>query len=60
MAVPENEISFQQYRNAIRVVLEKFEIPENVNNKTARKYTQLMEEAEDEDYSIYNVAVGVK
>ncbi|MFB6200240.1 MAG: hypothetical protein ABEJ83_05125, partial [Candidatus Nanohaloarchaea archaeon] len=40
--------------------LSRLEVPGNANEETAVKYRELLEDAEDEDYEIYNVAVGVK
>ena len=60
VAVSEEEVSFDEYRDAIGVVLERFEVPENVNEQTAEKYRELLEDAEGEEYRVYNVAVGVK
>ncbi|MFB6209170.1 MAG: hypothetical protein ABEJ56_03455 [Candidatus Nanohaloarchaea archaeon] len=60
VAVDEKEISFQQYRRAIGVVLQPFEVPEHMSKNNTEEYREVLEEAEKKPYTIYNVAVGVK
>jgi len=60
VAVPEEEIGFQEYKEAVGVILERFKVPEHMSKNNTEEYREVLEEAERESYSIYNVAVGVK
>jgi hypothetical protein len=60
VAVPEEEIGFQEYKEAVGVVLERFQVPEHMSKNNTEKYREVLREAQGRDYQIYDVAVGVK
>jgi hypothetical protein len=60
VAVPEEEVGFREYKEAVGVVLERFQVPEHMSKDNTEEYREVLEEAEGESYSIYDVAVGVK
>jgi hypothetical protein len=60
VAVPEEQIGFQEYKEAVGVVLERFQVPEHMSRENTQEYREVLKEAEGENYRIYNVAVGVK
>ena len=55
-----DEITFEQYKKSIGIVLNKFEIAYNSRNLTKPSYQEILDKAANSDYELYLVAVGVK
>jgi len=58
IAISSDEITFEQYRKSLGIVLNKFEIA--AKNLAKPSYQNILDKAENSDYELYLVAVGVK
>jgi len=60
IAISPNNITFQQYRKSLGIILNKFTPPENARNSIKPLYKEMIKKEQNSDYNLYLTAVGVK